>query len=91
MTLWGTLAVNVLGAFAISVLAALVVANRASEEARLLLGAGVLGGFTTYSSFNLEALTLWQRGAVGLALAYVLATVVGCLFAGLAGGWIATR
>ena len=52
-----------------------------AQDARLLLAVGLLGGFTTFSSFSLDALTLWQRGEAALAAFYVLGSVV----AGLGG------
>jgi len=80
----GTILVNATGSF---VLAALFVlpGSRVSPELRLFLGAGVLGGFTTYSSFNTETLALIDQGSAGLALANVALTVTGCLVAGLLG------
>jgi CrcB protein len=54
-------------------------------ELRLFLAVGVMGGFTTYSSFNHETLALAQRGQWGLATAYVAATVLGAWVAGVAG------
>jgi CrcB protein len=67
---WGTLAVNVLGSTAIGALAGLGVEG----GWRLLLVTGLLGGFTTFSAFSLEAALLWER-AWWLALVYVLASV----------------
>ncbi len=80
----GTILVNATGSF---VLAALFVlpGSRVSPELRLFLGAGVLGGFTTYSSFNTETLALIDQGSAGLALANVALTVTACLVAGLLG------
>jgi CrcB protein len=80
----GTLLVNVAGSFVLAVVVALP-ATRLSPEVRLFLGAGILGGFTTYSSFNTETLALLDQGSAGLALANVALTTVGCLVAGLAG------
>jgi CrcB protein len=80
----GTLLVNATGSF----LLALVFGLRAealSAEARLFLGAGLMGGYTTYSSFNYETLALVERGAPGLAAVNVLVTVGACLAAGLLG------
>ena len=51
------------------------------SEARLLLGTGVLGGFTTFSAFSLDAVTLIERGEIGEAALYVGASVVGSLLA----------
>lgn len=83
---WGTLAVNVAGSFAISAVMDLSVHYGViPAEVRLLLAAGVLGGFTTYSSFNYEVLAFLQRGQWLPAALYLAATVAGCLAAGVAG------
>lgn len=82
----GTLIVNVAGSFLLgAVMAASLSSGPISPGARLFLGAGVLGGFTTYSSFNHETLALVEQGSLGLAAANVALTVFGCLAAGLAG------
>jgi CrcB protein len=87
---WATFAVNVLGCFAMQLLVGLVAGGlRVSDEVRLLLATGVLGGFTTYSSFNAELTGLWRGGAPKLALLYLVATVLVCLAAGLAGAVVA--
>ena len=57
-------------------------------DTRLFIVTGVLGGFTTYSSFNYETLHLVQSGAAGLAALNVALTLVACLGAGLAGLWV---
>ena len=84
---WGTLAVNLAGAVAMGALVEAAGGRWApSPEVRALLTVGVLGGFTTFSTFSLDAAQLLQRGDTGLALAYVLASVVLCvggLFLGL--------
>ncbi|HEX2834474.1 MAG TPA: CrcB family protein [Thermoanaerobaculia bacterium] len=79
----GTLLVNVIGSFAIGVLMQLL----PPSELRLFLTAGVLGGFTTYSSFNYETLQLppW------MAIVNVVATFTICLLAGALGLWVARR
>jgi CrcB protein len=83
---WGTLAVNLGGSFLISLVMDLSVHyGVVPAELRLLLAAGVLGGFTTYSSFNYEVLAYLQRGLWGQGGLYLLATVLGCLAAGMAG------
>ena len=83
---FGTLAVNIVGGLLMGVLVGVLARNSASETWRLLLAVGVLGGFTTFSAFSLEVVTMIQRGAFGVALGYVLVSVIGsvaALFAGL--------
>lgn len=84
---WGTLIVNLAGGFAMGALAAWLAARGGGgEAARHLLGIGMLGGFTTFSAFSLDAAQMLQRGDHATALTYVLASVVGsvlALFAGL--------
>ena len=80
----GTLIVNVTGSFLLAFMLGLR-PGVVSPDLRLFLGAGVLGGYTTYSSFNAETLTLLDGGSAGLAAANLALTVVGCLVAGLAG------
>lgn len=83
---WGTLIVNVAGSFLLGVVMEVVGSREiVGVPARLVLGAGVLGGFTTYSSFNLETLRLAEQGAYGRAGAYLAATMVVCLLAGAGG------
>ena len=85
---WGTLTVNVVGSFLIGLLVELVARRlNASMEMRLFLVTGVLGGFTTFSSFSLDAVSLFERGALGLSAVYVLASLsvsIAAVFAGLA-------
>lgn len=66
----GTLTVNVVGSFAMGALVALLGRHNANHLAPLLM-TGVLGGFTTFSAFSLDTVTLWTRGQAGLALLYV--------------------
>ncbi|MBM4063808.1 MAG: fluoride efflux transporter CrcB [Planctomycetes bacterium] len=79
---WGTLAVNVLGSFLLGALMHLgLVVEGFSPALRLTLTTGVMGGFTTYSTFSYETLRQLQVGAYGQALLNVGATVVTCLLA----------
>ena len=71
-----TLAVNIIGCLVMGLLAGWFTSRGGSEPARLFLLTGLLGGFTTFSAFGLDALTLWQRGASGPAAAYVAASVI---------------
>ncbi len=84
---YGTLIVNVLGGFAMGLLVgALARFVDGGENWRLLLGVGVLGGFTTFSAFSLEVAMMMQRGEMGAAFLYALVSVtasVAALFAGL--------
>jgi CrcB protein len=86
---WGTLAVNLLGSLLLSFILQIAVRDRLGPTATLALTTGVMGGFTTYSSFNHETLTLIQSGAWARGAVYLVATVVGCLVTGLAGWHLA--
>jgi CrcB protein len=79
----GTLSVNLIGSFLISMIMYLSVdKGLISTPVRLVICTGVLGGFTTYSSFNFETMRLWQQGSLGLAFLNLALTVVGCLVMG---------
>ena len=81
-----TLVINVLGSFLMGVLIeAFALRGAATHPARLFLTTGVLGGFTTFSTFSLDAVALYQRGEVAAALVYVLASVVTGILGLLAG------
>ena len=82
----GTLAVNVLGCLLMGlVVGAFAYRGHLPQEMRLFLTTGILGGFTTFSAFSLEAALLWERGETGLAALYVGASVVLSLAAVAAG------
>ena len=81
---YGTLIVNLAGCFALGAVAHLATAAAWSPQLRGAVAIGFLGGFTTYSSFNQETLTMIGRGATGAALLNVAVT----LMAGLAAGWL---
>jgi fluoride exporter len=83
---WGTFAVNILGCFALELLVSLVARGfDISPGTRLLLTSGIMGGFTTYSSFNTEALALFRGGSWAIGISYLGATVIGCVLAGTLG------
>lgn len=83
---WGTLAVNVIGSLLLGVvMEAAGEREIAGVQAKLVLGTGVLGGFTTYSSFNLETIRLAEQGAWGRAALYLAGTMIVCLIAGVGG------
>src|SRR5262245_5997944 len=84
----GTLAINALGAFLIAALLPLAEARGLMDSTlRVALTVGVLGGFTTYSSFNQQALDLCRAGSWLSGAGYVGATLASCLLAGVAGGF----
>jgi len=91
---WGTLAVNISGALAMGLLAAALglpgapSVEVATNTAWALLGAGLLGGYTTVSSFSLQTLTLWQQGRATAAAGYVSATLLAGLAALALGVWL---
>ena len=85
----GTWAVNILGGLAMGLLVAVLARAAESEPLRLLLGVGVLGGFTTFSAFSLELFTMINRGDIGLAAAYATSSVAGSVIAVLAGLYLA--
>lgn len=88
---WGTLAVNLIGGLAMGLLAGgLLRFGHAGEQMRLLLAVGVLGGFTTFSAFSLDAMLMIERGAWPAATGYVLVSVIGSI-AALALGLAITR
>jgi len=85
---YGTLAVNVAGSFLLGALVEIMaLVWSTSQEMRAFLVVGVLGAFTTFSAFSLDAVALFERGAVGAAALYIAASVflaVAGLVAGLA-------
>ena len=84
---YGTLCINVVGSFVMGMVVSwFALRSGLSPSLRLFLTTGVLGGFTTFSAFSLEAALLYERGEPGLAVVYVVASVVlaiGGLFAGM--------
>jgi fluoride exporter len=77
---WGTLAVNLLGGLLMGVLVGVLArTSDGGEQARLLLGVGVLGGFTTFSAFGLETWLMIERGQMAIGFAYVAASLVGAV------------
>jgi CrcB protein len=83
---WGTLAVNILGSAAIGAIAAVGL----DGHLRVLLVAGFLGGFTTFSAYSLETTLLWERSHAVAAL-YATLSVALSIAACLAGAWLARR
>ncbi|WP_346322434.1 fluoride efflux transporter CrcB [Emcibacter sp. SYSU 3D8] len=85
---FGIMLINVLGCLSMGLIVGwLALRGQAGQEWRLFLTTGVLGGFTTFSAFSLDAALLYERGEPGLAAVYVLGSVVLSLAAVFAGLW----
>ena len=81
----GIMFVNLLGSFVMGVVAVWLLERVGSAKAMPFLMVGVLGGFTTFSAFSLDAISLWEQGRQTFALAYVAGSVFGAIFASMAG------
>ena len=85
---WGTFIINISGSIVMGLIAGyLAFKGEASQPWRLFVMTGILGGYTTFSAFSLDAALLYERGELGLAALYVLGSValsIAGLFAGLA-------
>jgi CrcB protein len=85
---YGTLIINVTGSLLMGLIAGyFALKGDASQHWRLFLTTGILGGYTTFSAFSLDAALLYERGEVGMAAVYVIASVaisIAGLFAGMA-------
>ena len=84
---WATMFVNIAGSLAMGLVIGYL-ARRTGDayEIRIFLATGILGGFTTFSAFSLDAISLWQRGENAIAAGYVIGSVVlslAALFIGL--------
>jgi fluoride exporter len=89
---YGTLAVNVVGSLLLGAVMEIALTTALlSPTMRFAVATGVMGGFTTYSTFNYETLRFMEQRAWALGVANVVVTVVACLLAGLAGAGAARR
>lgn len=73
---WGTLGINVAGSVMMGLVTGWLALRGGPPQARLFVATGILGGFTTFSTFSLETVTLLERGEWAAALAYVLVSVL---------------
>lgn len=80
-----TLAINILGAFVIGIIVGNAAKLEMNENLILFFKTGVCGGFTTFSTFSLEAYTLVQKGLVVLAISYAFLSVVCCILGVMVG------
>lgn len=83
----GTLAINVSGSFVMGLIAEyFALRSHLPQDLRLFLTTGIIGGYTTFSAYSLEAVLLYERGQLAIAAAYIAASVVlsiGALFAAI--------
>lgn len=86
---YGTFAVNILGSFLMGLLIALIATFLPSraKDLHLLLAVGVLGGFTTFSTFSLDIFLLFERGVIAEALLYAVSSIVVSVAALMIGMW----
>jgi CrcB protein len=83
---FGTIAINVIGSLLIGIVMHVGLnTNLMSADMRVALTTGILGGFTTYSTFNYETVSFFQQGALLLGMLNVFVTVFVCLLAGVGG------
>ena len=82
---WPTLVVNILGCFIIGIVIAFSLRNEPFfDQWKLFLATGICGGFTTFSAFSLESVSLFQHGKTGTGILYITASLLG----GLAATWM---
>lgn len=82
---WGTLTVNIVGGLAMGMLTGILMRHGGGQNLRLFWATGVLGGFTTFSAFSLDLVTMAERGQPTLALGYAALSVGGAAAALVAG------
>lgn len=83
----GTMVVNVVGSFLMGALV-VILAKKGGQAAAPFLMTGLLGGFTTFSAFSLDAVTLFERGQSAAAIGYILGSVLISIAALVAGLWL---
>jgi len=88
---WGTLSANVLGSFLLGFLARGLELREAGPRLRAFASVGLCGGFTTFSTFDLESRILLAEGRTAAAVSYSLGSVAVCVASILAGAWLAGR
>lgn len=86
---WGTMGINIAGSLAMGIFIEMLARRAgASNDLRLFIATGILGGFTTFSAFSLDFAVLFERGALGSALFYALTSVILSILALFAGLWL---
>ncbi len=89
--IWGTLSVNIIGALLIGILWAYFDNNTQNFGLKLFLLVGILGGFTTFSSFALENINLFRNGDIRIAFLYIFGTNIFGLLAAFGGYYISKQ
>lgn len=87
---WATFGVNVAGSFLIGLFYVLSARFNFSDETRLFLTTGLCGGFTTFSTFSHEGMSMLRQGCYTAFLIYAAASIVAGISAAIAGGWAGT-
>ncbi len=87
---WATLSVNILGSFCIGLFYAWTARFNFSDDTRLLLTTGLCGGFTTFSTFSHEGMTMLRQGFYGTFFLYIALSILLGVGAAFAGGWAGT-
>ena len=88
---WGTLFVNVLGCFLLGWLVrSVAISDSISDSSKLFLGTGILGAFTTFSTFGVQTVLLWEKSMTAAAMNVVCNLLIGVV-AVLAGMYLATQ
>lgn len=82
---FGTFSVNLAGCLLIGIVFGLTDKGFTSDEFKLFLSTGILGGFTTFSAFSIESINLMLEGEIVIAIIYIIASVLGGLLAAYAG------
>ena len=84
----GTFLVNIIGSFAMGLLIGLSEANSSQTSWLLMATVGICGGFTTFSTFSMQSVSLLQQGKYSMAVLYILGTVLVCIVMTAIGYWI---
>ena len=85
---WATCGINIAGSF---ILGAVVTASSLNPRAKLLAGTGFCGAFTTFSTFSVETVRMWEAGQAGRAVGFVAANNVGSIAAAATGALVCAR
>lgn len=86
---WATMTINIVGSFALALISSLIIGGfDIDERISLLLRVGLCGGFTTFSTFSVEALQLFQNGQIVSAIAYCIFSATLCILSAFCGEWV---